>query len=197
MKIEPKYSSTSTPKSVHMIHLVKGHRYRLEERGWIGDLTFIIGLNKCGIKLQFKISSTQNLNKLGSPIAPTTYDKQDNELCDSKIYNVKHQDHHKVNCISKGENNRDTQRRWCILKFTLSDATLRWSGMEAQGSPNATEAQRILLEPSHQKGSSRSTMGPLIAVTKSIQAWGNLHNLIGGSQVIHKATKLRRSPQLN
>ena len=34
---------------------------------------------------------------------------------------------------------------------------------------------------------SRSTMGPSRAVTEPVQAWGNLHNLIGGSQVI--ATK--------
>jgi hypothetical protein len=35
---------------------------------------------------------------------------------------------------------------------TLADANLRWSGVEAQGSPNATEAHRNLLEPSHQDG---------------------------------------------
>ena len=50
--------------------------------------------------------------------------------------------------------------------------------------------------PKHHKGSPysprahaqckmpRSTMGPLRAVTEPVQAWGNLHNLIGGSQVI-------------
>jgi hypothetical protein len=35
---------------------------------------------------------------------------------------------------------------------TLADATLRWSGVEAQGSPKATEAHCNLLEPSHQDG---------------------------------------------
>jgi hypothetical protein len=35
---------------------------------------------------------------------------------------------------------------------TLAGANLRWSGVEAQGSPNATEAQRNLLEPSDQDG---------------------------------------------
>jgi hypothetical protein len=34
--------------------------------------------------------------------------------------------------------------------YTLASANLRWSSVEAQGSPNATEAHRILLEPSHQ-----------------------------------------------
>jgi hypothetical protein len=33
---------------------------------------------------------------------------------------------------------------------TLAGANLCWSGVEAQGSPNATEAHRNLLEPSHQ-----------------------------------------------
>jgi hypothetical protein len=35
---------------------------------------------------------------------------------------------------------------------TLAGANLRWSGMETQGSPNAMEAHRNLLEPSHQDG---------------------------------------------
>jgi hypothetical protein len=35
---------------------------------------------------------------------------------------------------------------------TLADANLHWSGVEAQGCLNATEAHRILLEPSHQDG---------------------------------------------
>jgi hypothetical protein len=35
---------------------------------------------------------------------------------------------------------------------TLAGANLRWSGMEAQGSPNATKAHRNLHEPSHQDG---------------------------------------------
>ena len=34
----------------------------------------------------------------------------------------------------------------------------------------------------HQCGVPRSTMGPLRAVTDPVQGWGNLHNLIGGSQ---------------
>jgi hypothetical protein len=58
--------------------------------------------------------------------------------------------------------------------------------VEAQSSPNTTEAHHILLEPSHQDG----IPGPLYMgslVTKPVQAWGNLQNLIGGSQLIHKA----------
>jgi hypothetical protein len=35
---------------------------------------------------------------------------------------------------------------------TLADANLRWSDVEAQGSPNAMKAHRNLLEPSHQDG---------------------------------------------
>ena len=33
--------------------------------------------------------------------APTTYAKQDKQLCDSKIYNFKHEGYHEVKCISK------------------------------------------------------------------------------------------------
>jgi hypothetical protein len=64
---------------------------------------------------------------------------------------------------------------------TLASANLYWSSVEAQGSPNATEAHRNLLEPSHQDGRP-TTMGHLRAVTEPVQAWGNLHNPIGGSQ---------------
>jgi hypothetical protein len=35
---------------------------------------------------------------------------------------------------------------------TLTGANLRWSGVEAQCSPNAIEAHHNLLEPSHQDG---------------------------------------------
>jgi hypothetical protein len=35
---------------------------------------------------------------------------------------------------------------------TLAGANLHWSSVEAQGTPNATEAHRNLLEPSHQDG---------------------------------------------
>jgi hypothetical protein len=35
---------------------------------------------------------------------------------------------------------------------TLVGANLHWSGVEAQGTPNATEADCNLLEPSHQDG---------------------------------------------
>jgi hypothetical protein len=35
---------------------------------------------------------------------------------------------------------------------TLAGANLRWSGVEAQGTPNAMEAHCNLLEPFHQDG---------------------------------------------
>jgi hypothetical protein len=35
---------------------------------------------------------------------------------------------------------------------TLASANLRLSGVEAEGSPNATEAHHNLIEPSHQDG---------------------------------------------
>jgi hypothetical protein len=54
--------------------------------------TFTIGLNKYGIKQTFTLPRTQNLNKLGSYI---TYAKQDKKLCNSNIYNFKHEEHKK------------------------------------------------------------------------------------------------------
>jgi hypothetical protein len=68
--------------------------------------------------------------------------------------------------------------------------------MEAQDTPNSTMANRILLETSNQKGKPRSIMGPLRVVIESVQAWGELYKLIGGSQVIStKVTSVRQSPQ--
>jgi hypothetical protein len=53
---------------------------------------------------------------------------------------------------------------------TLVGATIRWSSVDAQGTPNARMAHCILLEPSPQKGNPRSTMGPLRVVTEPVQA---------------------------
>jgi hypothetical protein len=48
---------------------------------------------------------------------------------------------------------------------TLVSATLRWSGVEAKAPQTPRRPHRVLHEPSHQKGSYRSTKGPLRAVT--------------------------------
>jgi hypothetical protein len=64
---------------------------------------------------------------------------------------------------------------------TLAGANLCWSGVEAQGSPNITETHRNLLGPPT-KMKEPTTMGQLRAVTEPVQAWGNLHNLVGGSK---------------
>ena len=104
---------------------------------------------------------------------------------------VKHEGYHKVKCISKElgyRNNRGTRRRRCIPKFTPLRVLLSVGAVWRHKAPQTPPmAHRILLEPSHQNGSPRSTMGPLRAFTEPVQAWGNLHNSIGGSQVI--ATK--------
>jgi hypothetical protein len=60
---------------------------------------------------------------------------------------------------------------------TLASANLRWSGVEAQGSLNAMEAHRNLLELSHQDGRP--------------DHYGTLE---GGHQT---RTSLGQSPQLN
>jgi hypothetical protein len=101
---------------------------------------------------------------------------------------------------------------------TLAGANLYWSGVEAQDTPNATEAHHNLLEPSHQEGRpdhygtlegghrTRTKLGAisttqLEALKKSSlrhhKAWEDLHNLIGGPQEIttEASQNLGRSPQ--
>ena len=43
--------------------------------------------------------------------APTTYVKQDKQLCDSNIYNFKHKGYHKVKYISKSSGIEITEAR--------------------------------------------------------------------------------------
>jgi hypothetical protein len=54
--------------------------------------------------------------------------------------------------------------------------------VEAQGTPNTTEAHRNLLESPPPIWKTRCTIGHLRVVTEPVQSSGNLHNLIGGSQ---------------
>jgi hypothetical protein len=100
---------------------------------------------------------------------------------------------------------------------TLADPNLRWSGVEAQGSPNATEAHRNRIEPSQQDGRpnhygiheggyrTRTTLGtisttqleaPKKSPLRNHEAWEDLHNLIGGPQEItmEAPQSLGRSP---
>jgi hypothetical protein len=64
---------------------------------------------------------------------------------------------------------------------TLASANLRWSDVEAQGSPTPRRLTVISSSPPT-KMEDPTTMGHLRVVTEPIQAWGNLHNSIGGSQ---------------
>jgi hypothetical protein len=107
--------------------------------------------------------------------APTTYAKQDKQLCDSKIYNFKHEGYHKVKCISKElgyRNNRGTRRRWFIPKFTLLRVLISvgavW-GCKAPQTPR--RPHRILLEPSHQDGG-LDPLWDLREVTEPAQSLG-------------------------
>jgi hypothetical protein len=104
--------------------------------------------------------------------------------------------------------------------YTLAGANLRWSGVEAQGTSNATEAHHNLLEPSQQDGkpnhygtledghrtriklgaiSTTQLEAPKKSPLRHHKSWEELHNLIGGPQEITtKAPQsLRRSLQLN
>jgi hypothetical protein len=103
---------------------------------------------------------------------------------------------------------------------TLAGANLCCSGVDAQGTPNATEGHRNLLEPSHQDGRpdhygtledghrTRTKLGafsitqleaPKKSPLRHHKAWEDLHNLIGGPQEIttEAPQSLGRSPQLN
>jgi hypothetical protein len=59
---------------------------------------------------------------------------------------------------------------------TLVGANLHWSGVDAQYTPNATEAHRNLLEPSHQDGRP-DYYGHLRAVTEAVQSLGQTPQL--------------------
>jgi hypothetical protein len=84
---------------------------------------------------------------------------------------------------------------------TLAGANLHWSSVEAQGTPNSTEAHRHLLDPSHQDGRldhygtleggyhTRTKLGaisitqleaPKKSSLRHHKAWEDLHNLIRG-----------------
>jgi hypothetical protein len=102
---------------------------------------------------------------------------------------------------------------------TLAGANLRWSGVEAQSTPNAMEAHCNILEPYQdgrpdhygtlEGGHRTRTKLRKISITqlevpnksslRHYKAWKDLHNLIGGLQEISiKAPQsLGRSPQLN
>ena len=67
--------------------------------------------------------------------APTTYAKQYKQLCDSKVYNFKHDGYHKVKCISKELGYRDNRGTREMMIYpevhTLASANLRWRGAVA------------------------------------------------------------------
>src|SRR5664279_2977390 len=69
------------------------------------------------------------------------------------------------------------------------ETSLRWSGMESPGSPNSRQLHTVISSCPHQCGVPRTTMGRLRAVTEPVQGWGNLHNLIRGSQQYPEAPK--------
>ena len=135
--------------------------------------------------------------------APTTYAKQDKQLCDSKIYNFKHEGYHKVKCISKElgyRDNRGMRRRRCIPKFTLLRVLLSVGAVWRHNAPQMPRRLTVSPRAFPPKGKPSIHYGTLRVITEPVQAWGNLYNLIGGSQHNlpqrpHKG--LGQSPQLN
>jgi hypothetical protein len=69
------------------------------------------------------------------------------KIYDSRIYNFNHKDYHKVNCIRKElwyRNNRgDSETAMYPEVYTLTSATLRWSGVEAQSLPQHHEGLTV------------------------------------------------------
>ena len=63
--------------------------------------------------------------------APTTYAKQYKQLCDSKIYDIKHEGYHKVKCISKSSGIEITEahRDDDVLPSSSQGSTSRWRGV--------------------------------------------------------------------
>jgi hypothetical protein len=117
-------------------------------------------------------------------------------------------------------NNRGTQRQWCIPKFTPLRVLTSIGAVWRHKAPQTPWRLTIISSSPPTKMKDPTTMGHLRAVTEPIQAWGNLHNSIGGSQKSplrhHKAWEdlhnliggtqviateapqsLRRYPQLN
>ena len=77
--------------------------------------------------------------------APTTYAKQYKQLCDSKIYDFKHEGYHRVKCISKElgyRNNRGTRRheKIPVVPFLCKKVRLR---LERCGGSDASRAPQL------------------------------------------------------
>ena len=69
--------------------------------------------------------------------APTTYAKQDKQLCDRKIYDFKHEGYHKVKCISKSSGIEITEARGDddVLPSSSQRSTSRWRGVGMHNAP--------------------------------------------------------------
>ena len=88
---------------------------------------------------------------------------------------VMHSEHHKRLTLRSGCSMHTKRHKRLLLK------------MRRHTTHRAPQRLTLFSRVRTTKAGTRSTMGHLRAVTKPVQAWGNLHNLIGGSQVI--ATK--------
>ena len=111
--------------------------------------------------------------------APTTYVKQDKQLCE--IYDFKHEDYHKVKCISKSSGIEITEARGDddVLPSSSQGSTSRWRVWVI---PSATRGLTLFsCEPRHQRPSSP----PLSIPSRRnrslyIKLGARIHNLIRG-----------------
>ena len=97
----------------------------------------------------------------------------------------KHEGYHNVKCISKElgyRNNRGTRRQRCIPKFTPLRVLISVGAVWRHKAPQIPRRLTVISSSPPTKMEDPTTMGHLRAVTEPVQAWGNLHNSIGGSQ---------------
>ena len=88
--------------------------------------------------------------------APTTYAKQDKQLCDSKINDFKHEGYHKVKCISKSSG-IETET---MMYYRVPPKGVRLVG-GAWVIPSATRGLTLFFcEPRHQRPSSPPLLVP-------------------------------------
>ena len=114
--------------------------------------------------------------------APTTYAKQDKQLCDSKINDFKHEGYHKVKCISKSSGIEITEAHGDddVLPSSSQGSMSRWRGVMMHNAPQTP------LEASPYSPVNLATTGLVHLQCRFLQ---------GGTEAF--ISSLRHAPQLN
>ena len=92
--------------------------------------------------------------------APTTYAKQDKQVCDSKIYNFKHKGYHKVKCISKSLGIEIAEHMETMMYYRVPPKGVRLVG-GVWVIPSATRGLSLFsCEPRHKRPDSPPLLVP-------------------------------------